>query len=371
MEEESIGKKVSEEDKNENPADAKTENKVSESGKDEKRNENTKDSKEKDGKKYEHKKHDFKPKNESQVDRRNFLIKFYDQSYKKLLIIPSAVTILAVLILAFNFYNTGEFFQKDFTINGGVQVTISAGYEDLAGLEESLTESLGTPVNVRTSSGLSGKSIVLSAGVKTDEETDRFIALIQEKTGPFPDGEGIQRVENVGSSLGASFFKQIMISILVAFFLMAIVVFIFFRVSTGNWILIPSLFIIWTVVADIICTFAVISLFQVNISLSGLSAFLLLIGFSVDTDILLTMRMLTSRQEILFDRIMTAAKTGIFMTLTGMVAITAGLIFTQAETIRQIMLILLIGLAFDLMHTWLTNTGILRWYMERNIYEGK
>ena len=360
MEEESTGKRVSEEDKNEN------------------RNENTKDSKEKegeanekDGKKYEHKKHDFKPKNESQVDRRNFLIKFYDQSYKKLLIIPSAVTILAVLILAFNFYNTGEFFQKDFTINGGVQVTISAGYEDLAGLEEFLTESLGTPVNVRTSSGLSGKSIVLSAGVKTDEEIDRFIALIQGKTGPFPDGEGIQRVENVGSSVGASFFKQIMISILVAFFLMAIVVFIFFRVSTGNWILIPSLFIIWTVVADIICTFAVISLFQVNVSLSGLSAFLLLIGFSVDTDILLTMRMLTSRQEILFDRIMTAAKTGIFMTLTGMVAITAGLIFTQAETIRQIMLILLIGLAFDLMHTWLTNTGILRWYMERNTYDGK
>lgn len=360
MEEESTGKRVSEEDKNEN------------------RNENTKDSKEKegeanekDGKKYEHKKHDFKPKNESQVDHRNFLIKFYDQSYKKLLIIPSAVTILAVLILAFNFYNTGEFFQKDFTINGGVQVTISAGYEDLAGLEEFLTESLGTPVNVRTSSGLSGKSIVLSAGVKTDEEIDRFIALIQEKTGPFPDGEGIQRVENVGSSVGASFFKQIMISILVAFFLMAIVVFIFFRVSTGNWILIPSLFIIWTVVADIICTFAVISLFQVNVSLSGLSAFLLLIGFSVDTDILLTMRMLTSRQEILFDRIMTAAKTGIFMTLTGMVAITAGLIFTQAETIRQIMLILLIGLAFDLMHTWLTNTGVLRWYMERNTYDGK
>ena len=350
---------------------------VSEAGKDESRNEGVTETqagdaktKEKNGKKYGYKKHDFKPKSERKKDRRNFLIRGYDKNYKKLLLIPSAVTVLAVLILAFNFLNTGEFFQTDVSIKGGTTVTVLKNHEDIAGLETFLSEALDTPVSVRTLSEAGiNKGLVLDAGVKTDGEVERFLALIQEKTGPLSDGD--YSVQITGSSLGANFFKAVMISILAAFFFMAAVVFIFFRISTGGWIIIPSLFIIWTVIADIICTFAVVSLLQIKVSIAGLSAFFLLIGFSVDTDILLTMRMLKSRQENLFDRIITAAKTGIFMTLTGITAITAGLIFTQAETIRQIMLILVIGLAFDLLHTWLTNTGILRWYMERKTYGGK
>ena len=352
---------------------------ASEIGKKESRNDGTTDAQagevgaeEKNGKKYEHKKHDFRPKNEKQTDRdrRNFMIKGYDKNYKKLLIIPSAVTVIAVLILAFNFLNTGEFFQTDVSIKGGATVTVLKNHEDVTGLEAFLTESLDTPVSVRTLSEAGiNRGLVLDAGVQTDEEVERFLTLIQEETGPLSEGE--YSIQVIGSSLGANFFKAVMISILMAFFFMAAVVFIFFRISTGSWIIIPSLFIIWTVIADIICTFAVVSLLQIKVSTAGLSAFLLLIGFSVDTDILLTMRMLKSRQEKLFDRIMTAARTGIFMTLTGMAAISAGLAFTQSETIRQIMLILVIGLAFDLMHTWLTNTGILRWYMERNTYGEK
>jgi len=318
-------------------------------------------------KQYEYKQHDFRPKSGVVSDDRNFIIKSYDKNYKKLLLIPSIVVVIAVIILLSSFYSTGEFFQKDVSIKGGVTVTIQETYDDLEGLEQFLDESLGTPVNVRKLSEAGAyRGIILDAGIESDEEVNRFLDLIQEKTGVLSQEQ--YSIQVIGSSLGASFFKAVIVSIFAAFLFMAIVVFVYFRFATGNWILLPSLFIVWTVLVDMICTFAVISLFQVKLSTAGLAAFLLLIGYSVDTDILLTMRTLKSRQEKIFDRIMTAAKTGIFMTLAGMAAITAGMFFTQSETIRQIMLILVIGLAFDLLHTWLTNAGVLRWYMERGMY---
>ncbi|MAG15505.1 hypothetical protein CMO88_00420 [Candidatus Woesearchaeota archaeon] len=321
-------------------------------------------------KQYDYKKSDFKPKSKHSEDSRNFIIKNYDKQYKKLLVIPSAIVALTIIILLFSFYNTGEFFQKDVSIKGGVTITILQTYDDLDGLEKFLTDSLGTTVNTRLLSEAGAKKgIILDAGIESDEEVSNFLSLIQEKTGELSTDQ--YSVQVIGSSLGASFFKAVIVSIFAAFILMALVVFLYFRFAAGKWILLPSLFIIWTVLVDMIGTLAVVSLLDIKVSTAGLAAFLLLIGYSVDTDILLTMRLLKGRQEKIFDRIMNAARTGIFMTVAGMVAMAAGLVFTQSETIRQIMLILLIGLAFDLLHTWLTNAGILRWYLERNMYDTK
>ncbi len=319
---------------------------------------------------YEYKKHDFKPKSAVVEDKRNFILRVYDLHYKKLIVLPAAVTLICIAILLFSFVSTGEFFQKDVSIKGGVTVTAMTTYENLGELESFLTTELGKSVNVRTLSQAGvDKGIIIDAGIESDAEVENFLALIQQKTGALSEEQ--YSVQVIGSSLGESFFREVITSILVAFILMAIVVFVYFRFAAGRWIVVPSAFVIWTVLVDIVCTFAVISLLNVKVSAAGLAAFLMLIGYSVDTDILLTMRVLKGRQEKIFERITSAAKTGIFMTLTGIAAITAGLLVAQSETIKQIMLILVIGLAFDLLHTWITNAAILRWYMERNKYGAK
>ena len=319
-------------------------------------------------KKREYKAHEFRPKNLKGKDDRNFLIRHYDKNYKKLLLVPLAVLIASAAILLISYAQTGEFFQKDVSIKGGVTVTILQDYEDLDELESYLSSQIGTAVNARRLTGAGTSSgIILDAGIEKDEEVQAFLAAVQQKTGKLSAEEYSTQI--IGSALGASFFSQITRAIIFAFISMAIVVFVYFRLSAGTWIVVPGLFVIWTVLVDIISTLAVVSLLQIKVSTAGLAAFLLLIGYSVDTDILLTMRMLKSRHERLFDRVMSAARTGVFMTVAGMLAVIVGLLVTRSETIRQIMLILVIGLAFDLLNTWLTNTGVLRWYMERKRYD--
>jgi len=117
-------------------------------------------------------------------------------------------------------------------------------------------------------------------------------------------------------------------------------------------------------VSNIAMTIAVIDIFGIKIETAGIAALLMLIGYSVDTDILLTTRVLKRTEGTLMDRILGAMKTGMTMTITAIAAVLVAYIFTQSETLRQIMLILMIGLFFDMFNTWIQNTGILMLYVQ-------
>ena len=148
---------------------------------------------------------------------------------------------------------------------------------------------------------------------------------------------------------------------------MAIVVFIIFRTA------IPSLAVILSAFADIIMTITVVDLFGMRLSLAGIIAFLMLIGYSVDTDILLTSRLLKRKEGTVNEAIYGSFKTGMTMTLTSIAAVGTSLIiiYTISDVLRQIFTVVLIGLLFDIINTWLTNASILKWYVESKNEGGK
>jgi preprotein translocase subunit SecF len=141
---------------------------------------------------------------------------------------------------------------------------------------------------------------------------------------------------------------------------MAIVVFIIFRT------VVPSSAVILSAFADILMTLVFVNMLGMKISSAGIVAFLMLIGYSVDTDILLTTRLLKRREGSINHRILGAFKTGITMTLTSLLAITFAWIVVRSFSIvlSQIFLILIIGLCFDILNTWITNVSILKWYVK-------
>ena len=119
------------------------------------------------------------------------------------------------------------------------------------------------------------------------------------------------------------------------------------------------------ILVGIVITLAIIDLMGLRLSTAGIAAFLMLIGYSVDTDILLTTRLVKRTEGTVFERLMGAMSTGLTMSATTIAVVTLALIFSQSDTIRQIMIILLIGLIVDLINTWIQNVGILRIYLAR------
>lgn len=283
---------------------------------------------------------------------------FYAKNYRKLMIIPFAILIIAVCLVGYQYLTTGDFIYKGVSLKGGITVTVPIETAvDIAELEDYLKSTIGygdLTVRSQTSAG-KHLGIIIDA---SDIESSVIIDFIETKLGKQLTPEDYS-VQEIGTSLGKSFFKEMILALVFAFIFMSIVVFLYFRSF------IPSIAVILAAFTDMIVALAVVNLLEVKLSIAGVAAFLMLIGFSVDTDILLTSRVLKEKEGTVTDRIFNALGTGLTMTFTAIGAIVIALIFSQSDTINQIMLVLLIGLVMDIISTWLQNTGILMWFLER------
>lgn len=297
---------------------------------------------------------------EEEREKTEFLSKiarFHDKHYKLLLLIPAIILVFSFTYMFVFYSNTGDFMDKDISLTGGTSVTI---YEklDIDNLKRELSEDLESISTREIYDFVTREQKAVIIETTSDAEDTR--EAIEDFLG-YPLTEENSSFEFTGSSLGESFFKQLLIAILLAFIFMAIVVFIIFRT------LIPSAAIVLAAFADIFMTLTVFNILGFKMSSAGIVAFLMLIGYSVDTDILLTTRILKRHEETLNKKIFGAFKTGMTMTLTSLLAITFALIVVRSFSLvlTQIFTILVIGLSFDILNTWITNVSILKWYENR------
>lgn len=287
---------------------------------------------------------------------------WHDKYYKFLLIIPALILIFSLVYMV-NFYNkNGDFIKKDISLTGGTSVTL---YEklDIIKLEQDLSGKL-QDVNIREVYDLitrEQKALIIET-TSNAEETKKVLEdyLKYELT------DENSSFEFTGSSLSESFYRQLLIAILVAFVLMGIVIFIIFRIFT------PSIAVIISAFADILMTLVAVNILGIEVSTAGIVAFLMLIGYSVDTDILLTSRVLKREGDSLNKRIFDSFKTGMTMTLTALLSVLVALFIVKSfsSVLTQIFTILSIGLVFDILNTWITNVSLIKWYVLRKSKNG-
>ena len=284
----------------------------------------------------------------------------YDKYYKFLLLL-TLVLLLGSLFYLYNFYQeTGDFAAKDTSLTGGTTITVfSQGEEiNLEDLDSFLSERIDDFSLREITTLASGRqdAIVVESGINNNE----LKSLLEEYLGYNLNQEN-SSTEFTGSSLSSSFYNQLVKAIIIAFILMAIVVLIVFRT------LIPSGAVILSAFSDIIMTLVVVNILGIKLSSAGIVAFLMLIGYSVDTDIMLTSRLLKQHEGTINSRLFDSFKTGLTMTLTSLAAVIIAFLLTSgfSNVLGQIFLILSIGLALDLLNTWITNASILKWYAEK------
>lgn len=287
------------------------------------------------------------------------LLALYEHKYKWLMAFSLALLFLALLEVSLQFALTGDFVHKGISLKGGSTITLhnppALAPEELAAyLKEKFPRA---DIDVRA---LLSMGQVTGLAVDSDAQAPEEIALLtralNEKLNLTPADYS---VEVMGAALGQSFFKQAVLALLLSFLLMALVVLVYFR------ILIPSLAIILGAFSDIMVTLAIFNLTGMKLTTGGVAAFLMLIGYSIDTDILLTTRVLKRKEGTVMERVYSSVKTGLTMTGTTIAAVLVGLLVVESETVQQIMIIILIGLVVDIIMTWIQNVGLLRLYLER------
>ena len=113
-----------------------------------------------------------------------------------------------------------------------------------------------------------------------------------------------------------------------------------------------------------VCILGLMSILGIELSAGAIGAMLMMIGYSTDSDILLATNIIKRREGTLEERMKRAIKSEITMGVAAFVAFFVMYSLSTIEVIKQIAIILLFGLIFDVINTWLGNAGFQRLYLE-------
>jgi len=273
---------------------------------------------------------------------------------KHMFLVPLMLLVLSLGVLSYTYVSSGSPVKLGVEFRGGVIVTFDSDKSPLKLREEF---SAYPVIQARAA----GNQRMVEFKSMSREQSDSLVAYVNSRYG------GVQ-IRQTGEIISASNQRQTLKAIIFSFLGMAVVVFVIFRT------IVPSFAVVLSAFMDIILAMAMMDVTGVELSLGTVAALLMLIGYSVDTDILLTTRLL-KRRGALNSKIRDAMRTGLTMTFTTLAAlvvlfaVSSGsyLIssFSRIDIIRDISVVLIFGLLADLVNTWMTNTGILRWYIER------
>ena len=264
---------------------------------------------------------------------------------RQMVIIPLILLVLALIYLGFLMATTGMPLKPGMDFSGGTSVTLFTTDSQ----DQIRSYFTGYPL-ISVSEGINNGKY-LKFGPMTDQELSSLASHIDDR---YPEA----KIDQIGAAFGATLQEQAVIALIFSFVGMAVVIFLSFRTF------VPSAAVVLSAFADIVMTAAVMNVIGIELTLPTTAALLMLIGYSVDSDILLTMRVL-KRQGKLEDKLAGAFRTGIIMTSTTIAAAAAMLVvasLAQITIIAEIAAVLLIGLFFDILNTWLTNAGIIKWY---------
>jgi preprotein translocase subunit SecF len=168
-------------------------------------------------------------------------------------------------------------------------------------------------------------------------------------------------VQTVSPALSTHFIEVATNVVIIAVVLSFILVFFFFRS------IIPSIAVLTGALSDILIALGAMGLLGIPLSLASFAALLMLIGFSLDTDILLTTRMLKRKgdpRENAYD----AMKTGLTMSIMAIIAFSALFLLASVTHIPiyyEISAVALAGLVGDTFATWGINGVIILHYVEK------
>ena len=269
------------------------------------------------------------------------------ENHKILIAVPIILALLSLVLIGFNGLEQGV------DLKGGSLAELQLlGSVTPSELEDTLDAKLNTN-NIKVTSNGNNK---VTVELENNINSSTFTSAINGKAKVIGYNE-------IGPVLSEEAMGQIYVAMIFAFLFMAITVFVVFREP------VPSVAIILAALCDILIALGGMSIFKIPLSIASVGALLMLIGYSVDTDILLTTRLLKRREGTVEERAKNAMYTGLTMSFAaiaamGILFVVTKILMPEATTLSNISAVLVIGLIGDILSTWLMNLGILKTYID-------
>jgi preprotein translocase subunit SecF len=278
-------------------------------------------------------------------------VDYTQYSNRQLLAVPLVVLVLALVVLGGWWAMTGSPAALGIDFTGGSELTVESSTE--------LSRSAANDIFDEPVASVQGVEGENNRYIITFESTN--IQTIRETA---EANEDIQILQSGSTSpiFGSDNQQLALVGLAVAFGGMSLLAFALFRTF------VPSIAIVISAFSDIVIPVAIMNLLGIKLSLGTVAALLMLIGYSVDSDILLNNHVLR-RSGVFYESTYRAMRTGVTMTVTSIAAMAVMAVVASLfgiDLMASIGLVLVLGLTADLMNTYMLNVTLLRWYK----YEG-
>jgi preprotein translocase subunit SecF len=278
---------------------------------------------------------------------------YYFENYKKLVIIPLLLITVMIGILGFTKITTGEFFEKDVSVKGGYTATVTLSQElNLQELSSKLSFLENPEVRVirdALQTRIQGYEIITEQNLTSTIIMDFF----SDEYGITLDSQQVS-IGFQSAAIAATFFEQATKALLLAFLLMGGVVFYYFRKPAS------SLSIILSTLLDVICILGTMNLLGIKMSTAAIGALLMIVGYSTDSDILLSTNIVKRKDKPLKERMLRAFKTELTINLAAFAVFATMFFLSNVVMIKEIAIILLFGVFYDFINTWLGTAALQR-----------
>ncbi|MBN2095518.1 MAG: protein translocase subunit SecF [Candidatus Aenigmarchaeota archaeon] len=270
---------------------------------------------------------------------------------RRLIILTLALLVIALAFLVNKQMTTGFFLDKGVELRGGNLITVTfedASFSQVAQIADNLRKENVVAYPVTTAIGTQLSIEAAEADLDPLIETVNNTATIRDYD-----------VSRIDPKISASVITEIIKGLVFAFLAMAAIIFLLFRNP------IPSIAVVLAAFSDLVITCFIMNLAGIQMNMATFTALLMLLGYSVDTDILLTTRTLKERGNF-SQNYKSALKTGLTMTAVSTVALSTVIFVAGASSIfGQLAIVIIIGLLVDIPNTWIQNAVILDWYKDR------
>jgi len=277
---------------------------------------------------------------------------------RQLAAIPLVVLAVALLVISGWYVMTGSPVNQGIDFTGGTEVQVAIDGPQ-AQAEQQIRETFSAePESIRSVPAQNVYVVTFQSGDGTSSVTASELEQQAED-----EGLDVRSISTVSANFGGDTQTLALGGLAVAFLGMSLLVFGMFRVF------VPSIAVVISAFSDIVIPLALMNVLGIELSLGTVAALLMLIGYSVDSDILLNNHILR-RSGDFYESTYRAMRTGVTMTLTSIVAM---IVMTITATLFGIQLlaaigtVLVFGLAADLMNTYLLNLSLLRWYKFKGV----
>lgn len=272
--------------------------------------------------------------------------------HKKLIAIPLIIAAVFGSAIALHWRNQGSPVPLSLEFSGGSYIRIqnieNPSQTKMLRFKSAFENEFNTSSEIHSfKNGISVETSANLLGIEAKENLQTLLSKAQIT------GDPAISIETMGSIITQKYKSQARNAAIATLIVMAIILFITLRDF-------PAIGGILSVIGlDLLGIFGGMVILNIPLSLSSMAGILLIFGYAVNTNILLSTNILRRKGGSAHERASRAMNTGIKMSSTSAMALIALNLLTQAPELNQISAVIAIGILVDMMNTWLFNSGLL------------